>query len=139
LGKKNLKMTSYKIDNIDLASYDEHTTLHSLNNYETLDYKIKRIFFVNSKLFQIRGNHAHKKCIQSLICISGSIEVTLDNLKNKKTIILNSPKECLTIYPNTWSSQTYQTNSTLMVLCSEPYDESDYIRDYNQYIKLNKK
>lgn len=132
-------MTSYKIDNIDLASYDEHTTLHSFNNYETLDYKIKRIFFVNSKLLQIRGNHAHKNCIQSLICISGSIEVSLDNLKNKKTIILNSPKECLTIYPNTWSSQTYQANSTLMVLCSEPYDESDYIRDYNQYIKLNKR
>ena len=131
-------MLDYKVHEIEELNLNKNTDMFVLNNNDIdLDFKIKRLFFVKSKTLQLRGNHAHKKCIQTLICLNGKIDVTIDNSKEKKNVILDSPLKCLTIYPGVWSSQLYDPNSSLMVLCSEIFDENDYIRDYKEFIQFH--
>jgi hypothetical protein len=97
----------------------------------------KRIFFVYNveSLNVTRGSHAHKKCEQLLVASSGSIKVDYENKLSKGSIILDSPRMGLFIPKMTWSVQYgYTFGSTLTVLASEEYDESDYIRDYEEFI-----
>jgi UDP-2-acetamido-3-amino-2,3-dideoxy-glucuronate N-acetyltransferase len=97
----------------------------------------KRVFFIyeieNENI--IRGKHAHKKCHQLLIASSGSVLINYENNGIKNTVILDGPNKGLYLPPLTWSEQTaYTFNSTLTVLASEEYDESDYIRNYEDFI-----
>ena len=98
-------------------------------------FDIKRNFYVFADRGQIRGQHAHKKCSQLLVCLNGQLEVEC-LIKNKKKIyILKNPNNGLLIPPMVWAAQTYQKNNTILsVLCNKIYDENDYIRDYKKYL-----
>tara|TARA_B100001059_G_C17257068_1_gene297069 strand:- start:82 stop:477 length:396 start_codon:yes stop_codon:yes gene_type:complete len=107
-----------------------------LEKSKKIDLNYKRFFTIFSNKKSIRGNHAHKKCYQILICLNGKIEVNCE-LKNKKkfTFILNKPDQALIIYPMTWCIQKYKkNNSILLVACNELFSESDYIRDYKKFL-----
>ena len=105
--------------------------------YESGDFvpfEIKRVFTVTAKKNVIRGNHAHKKCSQLLVCIYGEIEVTLDNGNEKTVYKLSSIDQGLLIPAGIWASEKYiDKDSTLMVLCDNYYDSDDYIYDYEEY------
>jgi hypothetical protein len=97
----------------------------------------KRIFFVynveDSDI--IRGSHAHKKCEQLLVASNGALKVDYENKLNKGSVILDSPRIGLYLPSMTWSIQyNYTFGSTLTVLASEEYDESDYIRNYQEFV-----
>ena len=82
-----------------------------------------------------RGFHAHKTLKQILICIHGSCKVLLDNGQEKKIVSLEKPYEGLYISHNMWREMyDFSPDAVLMVLASEYYDESDYIRDYDQFL-----
>lgn len=106
------------------------------NNVE-IPFATKRIFY----LYDIpggesRGAHAHKECHQLLVAVSGSFEVQLDDGKVKKTISLNQPYKGLHIPPGIWASEVnFSSGAICLVLASHTYDESDYIRDYSEYLK----
>lgn len=106
------------------------------NNIE-IPFAIKRIFY----LYDIpggesRGAHAHKECHQFLIAASGSFEVLLDDGKTKRIIQLNSPDIGLHIPPGIWASEiNFSSGSICLVLASHTYNENDYLRDYNKYLK----
>ena len=104
-------------------------------------FNFKRIFYVFAGKNKIRGNHAHKKCIQLINCLNGSVEITCEDLKRKKyKFFLNDPKKYLIIQSMIWSTQKYlKKNSIVSVLCSEKFSEKDYIRNYSSYVKLSKK
>ena len=86
-----------------------------------------------------RGYHAHKKLQQILICIHGSCKVLLDNGKEKKIISLEKPYEGLYVPNNMWREMyDFSEDAVLMVLASEVYKEEDYIRDYNEFLKMTK-
>ena len=107
-----------------------------INVYENFpkDFQLKRVFIVNGKNGEVRGGHAHKKCTQILICISGEVIV---DINKKEKVVLSIPSEGLIIPPLIWSSQRYVTNkSMLMVLCDYKYDEKDYIRNYLDYLRI---
>tara|TARA_B100001063_G_scaffold233853_1_gene250568 strand:+ start:965 stop:1366 length:402 start_codon:yes stop_codon:yes gene_type:complete len=94
----------------------------------------KRVFYIKANNGALRGNHAHKKCIQYLICLAGKIEVRCVMHKLKKKYLLNSPKKMLKINPYTWVTQKYlKKDSVLLCLCSDKYDEKDYIRNFQKY------
>ena len=83
-----------------------------------------------------RGAHAHKKCHQFLIAASGSFEVALDDGINKRTVLLNRPFWGLHVPPGIWASeQGFSSGSICLVLASHGYEEDDYIRDYDDYLK----
>ena len=84
-----------------------------------------------------RGFHAHKSLEQILICIHGSCKVLLDNGTEKKIVSLEKPYEGLYIANNMWREMyDFSEDAVLMVLASEYYKEEDYIRDYNEFLRM---
>ena len=83
-----------------------------------------------------RGGHAHKDLHQLMIAISGSFDVILSDGKNNKRFHLNRPYLGLYISPMVWRVlDNFSSGSVSLVLASDKYDEVDYHRDYDQYIK----
>ena len=88
----------------------------------------------------VRGQHAHKSLQQILICIHGSVDITLDNGKEKKVIPLDKPYEGLYVSNAMWREMSnFSKDAVLLVLASELYDESDYIRNYDEFLEYIKK
>jgi acetyltransferase-like isoleucine patch superfamily enzyme len=98
----------------------------------------KRLFFVYGvPSTQVRGEHAHFQCHQFLIAVAGFVSVSVDDGKDRDSIILDSPNLGLYIPPLTWGSQyRFSHDAVLAVLASHEYDESDYIRDYESFRKI---
>ena len=84
---------------------------------------------------EVRGEHAHRKCEQLLVCIRGAIQVVVDDGTNREEFVLESPEVAIYVPPMVWCIQyRYTQDATLLVLASELYDPSDYIRDYDQFL-----
>jgi dTDP-4-dehydrorhamnose 3,5-epimerase-like enzyme len=111
----------------------------SLSVYECgkdIPFEVRRIFTVKAKSGSFRGDHAHKKCTQLLVCVSGKILVTCDDGKKISEHLLEGMEDGLLVPPGTWASQNYLMNeSLLMVLCDRVYENDDYIRDYSEFKK----
>ena len=86
---------------------------------------------------ETRGQHAHRRCHQLLIAASGSVRVVADDGHEREEFILDRPNLGLYLPAMTWGIQYgYTPQSVLLVVASEPYDPSDYIRDYAEFIGL---
>lgn len=107
-----------------------------IQNSIQLPFDVKRVFY----LYDIpggesRGAHAHKECHQFLIAASGSFEVFVDDGNAKRTIQLNRPFYGLHVPPGIWAAeQSFSSGSVCLVLASDSYQESDYIRNYDDYL-----
>jgi len=85
----------------------------------------------------VRGEHAHKELHQFLVCVKGSCAVVVDDGQERFEVTLNRPTLGLHIPPMVWATQYKFTNdAALLVLASDIYKAEDYIRDYNEYIRL---
>lgn len=83
----------------------------------------------------VRGHHAHKQCHQLLVCLTGRLTVRVHDGTRSRTLALDQPGDCLHILPGLWAEQVYEAPSTtLMVLCDQPYDETDYLRVFNDFL-----
>lgn len=86
---------------------------------------------------QIRGDHAHLKCHQFMLCLKGSCKVNVDNGKKRVCVLLDDPTKGLYVPPMIWATEfDYSPDATLLVLASHLYDPADYIRDYLDYQAL---
>lgn len=103
-----------------------------------LPFDIKRVFYTyDIPGGEARGAHSHKECHQFVVAASGAFEVTLDDGKNKRTVLLNRPYYGLHIPPGIWAAeQGFSSGSICLVLASRLYDAEDYIRDYDVFLKL---
>lgn len=103
--------------------------------YNHLPFNVKRVFYTyDIPGGEARGAHAHKQCHQFLISVCGSFDVVLNDGSNTRIVTLNRPYFGLHIPPGIWASeQCYSAGSVCLVLASEKYDASDYIRDYAKY------
>lgn len=100
-------------------------------------FPVNRLFFIsNVPSNRIRGEHAHRECHQLLLCLQGSVTVAADNGVDRAEWSLNESDVGLHISPMVWATQYgYSENAVLAVFASHPYDPSDYIRDYEQYLR----
>jgi dTDP-4-dehydrorhamnose 3,5-epimerase-like enzyme len=102
---------------------------------DTVPFSIKRVYYlydVPSDAY--RGGHAHIKLQQFLVALSGSFEVVLDDGNNKTTVMLNKPDKGLLIPTGVWRElQNFSSGSVCLVLASDEFDETDYIRDYQEF------
>ncbi|MEW6520287.1 MAG: WxcM-like domain-containing protein [Thermodesulfobacteriota bacterium] len=105
---------------------------------QLLPFIPQRFFMVyNVPSKEIRGEHAHKKLHQFLVCVKGACSVVVDDGRNIEEILLSSANIGIHIPPLVWSIQyKYTQDAVLLVLASEKYDAEDYIRDYDQYIGM---
>jgi mannose-6-phosphate isomerase-like protein (cupin superfamily) len=86
-----------------------------------------------------RGAHAHKECHQFLVAASGSFEIQLDDGNYKRQVFLNQPNMGLHIPAGIWASEiNFSSGSICLVLASHEYNETDYIREYDEYKKYIK-
>jgi len=102
---------------------------------EHLPFKVDRCFVVTPiDPETIRGNHAHRELSQFLICLTGQVDVLVDDSIGTEVHTLRDPSCGLLVPPGIWCRQTYRTrNSSLLVLCDKPFSEMDYIRDYDAF------
>lgn len=125
----------------DLINFNIHGdyngSLVALEKGNDFPFEIRRVYYIYGTAKNIvRGKHAHKKLEQVIICMSGSCDFILDDGRKRVTIHLDNPAQGLYIKHNIWREFTnFSDNCIVMVLASEHYDESDYIRDYNEFLK----
>ena len=116
---------------------DSRGSLISSEGSKTIPFDIKRIYFIfDTKSDVARGFHAHKKLQQVAVCVSGKCRRVLDNGNVREEAWLNSPTKAVFINDMTWREmRDFSSDCVLLVLASEYYDENDYIRDYQDFIR----
>lgn len=116
---------------------DERGQLVALEECRDIPFEIKRVYYLYDTGENIRrGFHAHKNLKQILVCVKGSCKILLDNGKEKETVLLDKPYEGLYVTSNMWREMyDFSPDAVLLVLASELYNEDDYIRDYNEFLK----
>lgn len=129
----------YDCSLIELPRFtDRRGNLSPVTNNVEIPFDVKRVFYIyDIPGGEDRGAHAHKECHQFLCAVSGSFEVLVDDGKLKRTVILNRPYYGLHIPPGIWASEgAFSSGAICLVLTSHFYDEIDYIRRYDEYLKF---
>lgn len=136
----NKQSKGKKVANPNLLEFpkitDERGSLTFVEELKHIPFKIQRVYY----LYDIsgdaaRGAHAHRKLQQVMISLSGSFKVTLDDGSSKSTYHLQRPNQGLIIETFVWHEMScFSAGAVCLMLASAPYDESDYIRDYESFL-----
>ncbi len=116
---------------------DERGSLVAIEELKTIPFQIKRVYYIYGTQEKVaRGFHAHKKLQQLAICVAGKCKMILDDGTQREEVWLDSPNKGVLIGNQIWREMhDFSQDCVLLVLASEPYDEADYIRDYQEFLK----
>jgi len=116
---------------------DDRGSLIALEAENNVPFEIKRVYYIFKTQPDVRrGFHAHKKLKQLLVCVKGSCTVLVDDGSKKENIILKAENKGLIIEDLIWHEMfNFSDDCVLMVLADDYYDESDYIRNYDNFLK----
>lgn len=117
---------------------DERGGLVIAEAFKEIPFEIRRVFYLfNIPDEKSRGAHAHRECHQVLIAPSGHFTVEVDDGINRRRILMDDPLKGLYIPPCIWASELlFEPGAVCLVLASDNYDESDYIRSYDDYLSF---
>ena len=117
---------------------DDRGSLVALEANENIPFDIKRVYYLFSTKQDItRGLHAHIALKQVMLCITGSCKILLDDGVVKESVVLDSPIRGLLVESLVWREMSeFSADCVLLVIASEHYDESDYIRNYSVFKKI---
>ena len=136
---KNIK--DKKIKTIVFQTHgDSQGTLIAIEECKDVPFNIKRIYYMyGTGADAVRGHHAHKSLQQVLICVHGSCKIMLDDGTERSVISLDRPNEGLYLSNTMWREMyDFSSDAVLLVLASDFYDESDYIRSYDEFLEYIK-
>lgn len=123
----------------ELQAYeDKRGNLIAFEKGSNCPFDVRRCFYIYDTKdgSVVRGAHANRRSEFMLIVIHGSCKVRIDTGKEKDEVLLDSPKTALYLNKMVWKEMfDFSDGAVLMVLSNEPYDEGEYIRDYDEYIK----
>ena len=125
-------------DMVNFSSHNDHEgCLVALESGEDFHFEVKRVYYIwGTKKDITRGKHAHNKLEQLIICLSGSCDFILDDGSERVKVHLDDPTKGLYLKHSIWREFTnFSKDCVVMVLASEHYDEKDYIRDYQEFLK----
>ena len=105
----------------------------SILNFEEIEFDTKRLFYVTTEEKVSRGNHAHRDCSQILLCIRGTIRISLYDGFSRDKRVLTEKSKAILIPPGIWAYQEYENDSILLVVANRDYLEKDYIRDIKDF------
>lgn len=143
--QENREKTDLTVGNCSLSTLPSVKDARGILSFAELEKNIpfnpKRCFWItNVPDGGVRGQHAHKELHQYLICLKGSVTVALDDSKFRTEVKLDVTNVGLHIPPKVWATQyKYSSDSVLLVMASSEYDESDYLRDYEEFLIYMKK
>lgn len=115
---------------------DERGSLIALEAERNVPFPIARVYYIfGTQPGAERGFHAHRDLYQLAVCVRGSCAIKLDDGRNRQEFRLDRPDLGLQIGPLIWREmREFSEDAVLMVLASAPYDEADYIRDYDEFV-----
>jgi hypothetical protein len=109
---------------------------------KTIPFEIKRLYYINN-LFNkkaIRGKHAHRELEQVIFCVNGKFRLGLDDGKKKQNVTLDDPSWGVRLGPMLWHTMDkFSSDCVILVVASDYYKKSDYIRDYDEFMDILKK
>ena len=136
------KYEKYNVYDCNIIELDRHHSARKgdisvVENGVTIPFDTKRIYYLYDVPGGVsRGGHAHKGLYQLIFAVSGSFTVTLDDGNVKRAFTLNRPYQGLLVKPGIWRElDDFSSGSVCLVLASEKYDEGDYIRTYEEFLK----
>ncbi|WFD11386.1 sugar 3,4-ketoisomerase [Tepidibacter hydrothermalis] len=120
---------------------DKYGHLTPIEGKIDIPFDIKRVYYITKvEKDTTRGYHAHRKLHQVLVCVKGSVKIKMANTKEEKIYTLDNSSVGLYIGPYIWREMfDFSEDAVLLVLASEHYDESDYIRNIDFYMEEAKK
>ena len=132
----NDKKSVFDCSVIDLGRIDFEEGNMTVVENGKFPFSVESIFYIYDIAGgERRGSHSHKECHQLLIAASGSFEVYLDDGKYKRQVFLNRPNIGLHIPPGIWATEVnFSSGAICLVLASQIYTETDYIRNYDEFI-----
>lgn len=117
---------------------DDRGSLVALEAHKTVPFEIKRVYYIfGTQSGVVRGFHAHRNLKQIAVCVTGKCRMILDDGAKREGAWLESPTKGLIIGNFVWREMhDFSTDCVLLVLASEHYDETDYIRNYDEFLSL---
>lgn len=132
-------MTINDVKIIDLPKVnDPRGNLSVIQEFQQIPFKIKRTYWIyDVPGGERRGGHAYRKNEEFIVALSGSFDVVVDDGKERKIFPLNRSYYGLYVPNGLWREmENFSTNSLALELGSTPYNADDYVRDYDEYVKL---
>ena len=119
---------------------DARGSLVAIENHYDIPFAIARVYYVYATVTGVtRGLHAHRALHQLAVAVAGSCTMLLDDGARRMTVRLDDPAVGLTLPPMVWHEMSdFSADCVLMVLADAAYDETDYIRDYGEFLALAK-
>ena len=117
---------------------DERGSLIAMEAKDQIPFDIKRVYFIFDTQKNVsRGFHAHKDLQQVAVCVTGKCRMVLDDGKKNEEVWLDSPNKGIFIDKYIWREMhDFSDDCVLLVLANENYSESDYIRSYDEFLKI---
>ncbi len=123
---------------VEFPTYSEpNGTLTVFEAGNVVPFEIRRAFSVTASKDSVRGKHSHIRCSQLVVCVAGSIRLSCFDGEISQETILDNGHVGVLIPPGTWATQEYlQDNSTIIVFCDRLYESEDYIRDFQEFLRV---
>ena len=127
---------NYKLIDMKVKG-DERGKLIALESLRDIPFEIKRVYWIFDTVpDQDRGCHAHKNMEQIIVAMDGACQFVLDDGKTREKIWLNRPDQGLYIGKNMWREMKhFSYGCKLMVLASDYFEEKEYIRNYDEFLR----
>lgn len=132
-------MVFLKATLIELPKFlDQRGNLSFVENFEQIPFEIKRTYWLyDVPGGECRGGHAYRNTEEFVIALSGSFDVVIDDGKEKMTFSLNRSYYGLYIPKGVWREMVnFSTNAFALEFASTQYNPVDYLRDYDEFLKL---
>jgi hypothetical protein len=133
-----MKVKNCHIINLPVFNDGNDGKLAFAEGSRTIPFEIKRVYYIYDlgKTTAIRGKHAHKELEQVIFCIKGSYTLGLDDGSTREELFIDKPEQGVFLGKELWHTMSgFSADCVLLVLASDYHYESDYIRDYAQFIK----
>lgn len=140
---KNDNHASVTVGDCRLLTLDRHH--HENGNLTVVEnasadfpFEVRRVFYIYDVPGGTdRGGHSHRNCHQFIVAASGSFDIEIDDGASRRTFTLNRSNIGLYVAPGIWVSlRNFSSGSVCLTLGSDLYDEADYVRDYDEFLKL---
>lgn len=124
------------VDIIDIPKIEDTRGNLAVVENKVFGYPVERIYYLyDVPSSALRGGHSHKAQHETLVAVSGSFEVVLEDGQEKKTVFLNKPDKGLHVVPGIWRElKNFSSGAVCLVFASDVFSEDDYIRDFDTFL-----